>query len=175
MIGNLIGKGLQIERSRGCDESRPRIRAYSQPPSGKGLQIDRSRGNGLQIDSTSRRIPITELKRKPKFLDYPISNFDIIEWIKYLGIKNFKGVFSRDNLKGTIKKPECAVINLDDSIGPGTHWVYYYNNYYFNPFGMPPPLEVKKYINNIKYNDIQYQDTRSNSLWILLFVFLEET
>ena len=26
---------------------------------------------------------------------------------------------------------------------------------------MPPPLEVKKYINSIKYNDIQYQDTRS--------------
>ena len=26
---------------------------------------------------------------------------------------------------------------------------------------MPPPLEVKKYINSIKYNDIQYQDTKS--------------
>ena len=26
---------------------------------------------------------------------------------------------------------------------------------------MPPPLEVKKYINNIKYNDIQYQNTKS--------------
>ena len=60
MIGNLIGKGLQIQHSRGCDESRPRIRAYNQIPSGKGLQIDRSRWNGLQID---RRIPITELKK----------------------------------------------------------------------------------------------------------------
>ena len=50
---------------------------------------------------------------------------------------------------------------MDDSIGSGTHWVCYYNNYYFDPFGMPPPLEVKRYINNIKYNDIQYQDTRS--------------
>ena len=54
-----------------------------------------------------------------KFIDYPISNYDIIEWVKYLKIKNFKGVFSRDNLKGTIKKPECGIINLDDIISPG--------------------------------------------------------
>ena len=63
LIGNLIGKCLQIERSRGCDESRPRIRAYRPPPSGNGLQIESSRGNGLPIDSTSKRIPITELKK----------------------------------------------------------------------------------------------------------------
>ena len=48
---------------------------------GKGLQIrTRTPGAGLQIDSACRnyrRIPITELK-KPKFLDFPISNFDII-------------------------------------------------------------------------------------------------
>ena len=50
---------------------------------------------------------------------------------------------------------------MDDSIGPGTHWICYYNNYYFDPFGMSPLLEVKKYIKDIKYNDIQYQDTKS--------------
>ena len=50
---------------------------------------------------------------------------------------------------------------MDDSIGPGTHWVCYYNNYYFDPFGMPPPLEVKKYILDIKYNNIQYQGIKS--------------
>ena len=38
------------------------------------------------------------------FVDYPISNYDILKWVKYLKIKNFKDVFSRDNLKGTIKK-----------------------------------------------------------------------
>ena len=70
-------------------------------------------------------------------------------------------MFSRDNLKGTIKKPECGIINLDDTIGSGTHWACYYNNYYFDPFGMPPPLEVVRYIKGIQYNDIQYQDTKS--------------
>ena len=101
------------------------------------------------------------------FVDYPISNYDILEWVKYLKIKNFKDVFSRDNLKGTIKKPECGkahecgIINLDDKIGFGTHCVCYYNNYYFDPFGMPPPIEVVKYISNIQYNNIHYQDTKS--------------
>ena len=50
------------------------------------------------------------VKKKLKFINYPISNYDIIEWVKYLKIKNFKGVFSRDNLKGTIKKPELLLL-----------------------------------------------------------------
>ena len=64
-------------------------------------------------------------------------------------------------LEEVFKKPKCAVINLDDSIGPGTHWVCYYNNYYFDPFGMPPPIEVVKYIKDIQNNDSQYQDTKT--------------
>ena len=43
----------------------------------------------------------------------------------------------------------------------GTHWVCYYNNYYFEPFGLSPPVEVIRYIKDIQYNDIQYQDTKS--------------
>ena len=70
-------------------------------------------------------------------------------------------MFSRDNLLKTIKKPECGIINLDDTIGNGSHWVCYFNDYYFDPFGMPPPTEVIKYINGIQYSTIQYQDTKS--------------
>ena len=83
-------------------------------------------------------------KRKPLFVNYPISNYDIIEWVKYLKIKNIKGVFSRDNVKGTIKKPECGIINLDDIIGPGKHWVCYYSNYYFNHFWNASPYRSYK-------------------------------
>ena len=43
------------------------------------------------------------VKKKVKIYNFPISNYDILEWVKYLKIKNFKGVFSRDNLKGIIK------------------------------------------------------------------------
>ena len=36
---------------------------------------------------------------KPQFKFEPISNIDIIEWLKYFKVKNFNGVFSRDTLK----------------------------------------------------------------------------
>ena len=64
--------------------------------------------------------------------------------------KNSIGVSSRNTIKGTIMNPDYAIINLGDSIGPGTHWVCYYNNYYFDPFGMPHPIEIVKYIQDIK-------------------------
>ena len=68
----------------------------------------------------------------------PLSNFDLMEWIKKLGIKNLRGIYSRDRLPQKIKK-ECGIINLDDIKGPGTHWVCYRNLdsvvEYFNPFG----------------------------------------
>ena len=43
-----------------------------------------------------------------------------MEWIKSLGIKYLRGIYSRDNLPKKIKK-ECEIINLDDMSGPGTH------------------------------------------------------
>ena len=48
-----------------------------------------------------------------KFINKPLSNFDLIEWVKQLGIKYFRGVFSRDNLPNQIDEPEVGIINLD--------------------------------------------------------------
>ena len=49
-----------------------------------------------------------------------------MEWVKRLGIKHFRGIYSRDGLPKKIRK-ECGIINLDDIQGPGTHWVCYRN------------------------------------------------
>lgn len=67
------------------------------------------------------------------------------------------------------KKPlhnECAVVNLDDLNGPGTHWVAYCKKKneisYFDSFGnLPPPKELVKYFGSnkiIKYNYKKYQE-----------------
>ena len=64
-------------------------------------------------------------------------------------------------IKDAVQTPECAVVNLHDSIGPDAPWVCYFDNFYIDPFRMPPPIEVVKYIKDIQYNDIQYQDTKS--------------
>ena len=58
-----------------------------------------------------------------KFIDKPLSNYDLINWVKHLGIKYFRGIFSRDNLPNKINQKEVGIINLDSRIGPGTHWV----------------------------------------------------
>ena len=84
-----------------------------------------------------------------------------MDWVKRLNIKNFRGVFSRDNLPNKMNKIECGIINLDDKVGDGTHWVAYYNNYYFDSYGISAPLEVMKYISNCLYNTLQYQTKRS--------------
>ena len=55
----------------------------------------------------------------------------------------------RDELKGSISKNECLILNMDDSKGDGTHWTSLYskNNkcYYFDSYGFDPPTEVKNY------------------------------
>ena len=55
-----------------------------------------------------------------------LSNLELIEYIKKLKIKNFRGVFMRDNLKKKKRRAECGNVNLADSLSDGTHWVCYY-------------------------------------------------
>ena len=71
-----------------------------------------------------------------------------MDWVKKLGIKHFRGIYSRDGLPKKIRK-ECGIINLDDMTGPGTHWVCYRNIdnlvEYFDPFGLIMPNEALEY------------------------------
>ena len=71
--------------------------------------------------------------------------------MKQLGIKYFRGIYSRDNLPNKIHKLETGLINLDDSMGGGSHWIRYRNvdkQYceYFDPFGLIMPNEIKNYL-----------------------------
>ena len=69
--------------------------------------------------------------------------------MKYLGIKNSRGIYSRDALPTKILKNDVEIIDLDSQIGPGTHWVAYRNGKngaeYFDSFGLIMPNEVMKY------------------------------
>jgi hypothetical protein len=80
----------------------------------------------------------------------PLSNFELIEAAKQLHIPYFRGVFVRDGLPKKTKRKECGILNLDNSAGNGTHWVAWYKNdkykYYFDSFGIQPPLELIKYL-----------------------------
>ena len=70
--------------------------------------------------------------------------------LKKLGIKHFREVFSKDKLPQQMKNNEVGIINLDDYIGPGPHWVTYRNwsKYaeYFDSFGLTMPDENAIYL-----------------------------
>ena len=103
-----------------------------------------------------------------------------MKWIKRLGIKHFRGIYSRDGLPKKIRK-ECGIINLDDMTGPGTHWVCFRNIdnvvEYFDPFGLIMPNEALVYFNTsgkrIVYSmdEIQNRNTVLCGYWCLYYLF----
>ena len=56
---------------------------------------------------------------------HPLTNFEIQAY--YQNERRFKAVFSRDNLSNIIKNG-AYVINLDEYLDIGTHWVALYVN-----------------------------------------------
>jgi len=80
----------------------------------------------------------------------PLTNVALVKHAKKMGIVRFRGVYSKDSLPAVRRPEECGIVNLQDSKGPGTHWVAYYAResctLYFDSFGLPPPKEVKAYL-----------------------------
>lgn len=66
----------------------------------------------------------------------------------------------RDSLRSfKAWRNECAIVNLDSSSGPGTHWVAYSKQgkrvLYYDSFGdLTPPREIARYLSgsSIEYN-----------------------
>ena len=82
----------------------------------------------------------------------PLSNFDIIDYCRKLKIDNFIGVFMRDELNFKFKDNTCLVLNSDISSGKGIHWMCLFSkdgiSYYFDSYGLLPPVEVLKCCKN---------------------------
>ena len=92
----------------------------------------------------------------------PLSNFQIIDAAKKMKIKNFRGVFVRDQLPEETRSKECGILNLDDSDGRGTHWVSWYKKgnlkIHFDSYGLPPPVELINYLKSpVYYNSERVQ------------------
>ena len=102
---------------------------------------------------------------KPVFVNKPLSNHNLVSWIRYLGIGNFNGVFSSDQIRNQDKKG-FYIINLDDKLGPSTHWVVMNIKTniveYFDSFVLNCPMEVIYLSNKLRlnyiYNSTQYQN-----------------
>lgn len=88
----------------------------------------------------------------------------------------------RNALPQTPWKKECAIINLDDLTGNGTHWVAYVKNNdnvnYFDSFGnLRPPIELLEYlgVGSVQYNYDKYQGYGTYICGHLCLKFLTKT
>ena len=103
-----------------------------------------------------------------------------MDWVAKLGIKHFRGIYSRDGLPRKIRK-ECGIINLDDIQGAGTHWVCYRNLdsmvEYFDPFSLIMPNEALKYFNTsgkrvvYSIDEVQNRSTVLCGYWCLYYLY----
>lgn len=85
----------------------------------------------------------------------------------------------RDDLPVKPWVNENAVVNLDSSSGPGTHWVCYKKRgnsvQYFDSFGnLRPPVELLRYLsgNKIFYNYTRHQSFESSACGHICLEFL---
>ena len=105
---------------------------------------------------------------RPKFVNKPLSNFDLLQWVDFLKIPNFKGIFARDEIMP--RKHSPCIINLDSLKNAGTHWVCCVPGerakrapralWYFDSFGMGFPQEFKS-SKPVIWNSSQYQNINS--------------
>src|SRR5438552_16632775 len=93
------------------------------------------------------------------------TNVQLNQLVQELGIKNFSGIFMKDELKNKPKKEtECFIINLQNHNQGGSHWCAVYkknsNIYYFDSYGAPIPLEIRDYFNHQKIHNFQSFDKK---------------
>ena len=147
LASKIYGKGLQVPRKAGMGlhvSPKPFFMATSPflwNSGGPGGRSFVGRKQSLQQHSDFGN----NIVSRPPFKDIPLSNYDLLDWVKFLRIKNFKGIFSRD-AKDHLHKTGSCIINLDDSIGNGTHWVATNIKgkkvFYFDSFSIPPPMNL---------------------------------
>lgn len=98
-----------------------------------------------------------------------LTNEELIKYATCLKIPFFRGVYMKDALPDKIRKNETGIVNLDNSVGSGTHWICYKKLgntvYYFDSFGnLQPPKELQHYFRTVdnvfyNYNREQPEDT----------------
>lgn len=98
--------------------------------------------------------------------------------IKSILGKKLNGIFMKDEIPKKLKNG-WYIFNMDDSTDPrnGTHWVAFKrkknNDFYFDPIGIIPPLEVLAECKECIYNTKQIQDRNSTACgWFCIAVIL---
>jgi hypothetical protein len=99
------------------------------------------------------------------------SGLDLYKMCSEYGIPLLDICF-KDQLNNKNPYQGCYIINManSDSETHGTHWIglflQKYSGYFFDSFGMPPPLEVEEFckrlktVKDVKYNSLEIQSLK---------------
>ena len=82
--------------------------------------------------------------------DKPLTNFELLDYVKQLDIPNFRGVSMRESLPSLPHSKECGIVNFNTSAESGSHWVSYHKDrkerIYFDSYGQITLNEMQKYL-----------------------------
>ena len=173
----------------------PRIGMYQPPPfigtweqarkgggEKKKSKKVRSRTIAGKKQSIQKRPSLKHSIVKPKFNKHiPMSNFDLLDWCKYLNIP-INNVLSREESSPHNHKQALFIYNLEPSYMSGSHWVatYVKNGIinYFDSFGMPPFQEIvnhaKRKNMTLLHQSDQIQNLMTTTCGYFCLYFLNE-
>ena len=106
--------------------------------------------------------------KKHKLKNEATDNIKISEVINKLNIGNDFDIY----LKNDTLTTNSGIINLSKS---GTHWTAYYNNFYFDSFGVKPPKNIEKQLAPVTYSTFKIQKRRGDNKcasYCLYFLYL---
>ena len=173
----------------------PRIGMYQPPPfigtweqarkgGGKKKKSKKVRSRTIagKKQSIQKRPSLKHSIVKPKFNKHiPMSNFDLLDWCKYLNIP-INNVLSREESSPHNHKQALFIYNLEPSYMSGSHWVgtYVKNGIinYFDSFGMPPFQEIvnhaKRKNTTLLHQSDQIQNLLTTTCGYFCLYFLNE-
>jgi len=99
-----------------------------------------------------------------------------IQLKKMLGYK-INGVFMKNKYPRKLKNGWYIVNMQSFNVGNGTHWICFNNNegniFYFDSYGIEPPLEILKHAKSCYYNVKKIQDYNSEACgWFCVALIL---
>lgn len=144
-------------------QSQPTVLLTTVPPKKR-----QGRGLGMKVPKEYKKI-------------HPLYSNEIEDFMNMNNVKPYDFIM-RNGDRPDIQDTHYILVNIDDKNGGGTHYTSIFikkgEATYFDPFGLPPPNEIKRWLKNnklkLQYTSNQLQEKRSImcGYYVSLFLFM---
>jgi hypothetical protein len=180
LVGGAAGVAKAVNDSKAAQRQLEELKRHNRLMEERGVK-----GRGIYLAPYKRGRGAARKKNVDETIKLPTgatTNVQLERLARRMRIPFFRGVFMRDALPiDGIRENESGIVNLDNTEGPGTHWVAYAKRgnraVYFDSFGnLQPPRELTRYLRKngttIEYNHIRYQHYNQSICGQLCLQFL---